>query len=368
MANERAEGYNNGTYTFEQQVFCLSWATSLSFNLTGDAQQIASRTRALLVDVLDDPAVRKLIGVWTIVWGPGIYAKSLAGPNKSLNCMFIAVPEQDPALAVVAIAGTNGSSLMDWVVEDFNVLRKVRWPYGSSALKPQISAGAMYGLDKLVKMKAADAVGNPPVTAREFLAGGSFAKIMVTGHSLGGALSPCYTLYLDETRPAWDPSQSVALSCLTTAGPTPGDISFSHYYDTRLKASTRRIWNMMDVAPHAYNTLRLGQIPNLYAPQLYSPRSPASFSLLQRFTFSQNYLNVLPDAEGFSSKFYKTDDFRQKTQGLADQVDQASKKFSDVLKTYQKKQTRFSPGFWLCGSSQLPVARWPIRWGSSCRP
>lgn len=333
MRADGTPGYNNGKYSFEQQVFCLSWASSLSFNLTGSAEEIAQQTKEMLLEVLADPAVRNLIGVWNLVWGPGVFAGSLAGPDKSLNAMFIVVPALDPQQAVIAIAGTNGTSLMDWIVEDFDVGYKVPWPFGFSPLRPEISAGTFYGLDKLVSMKASDSLGNPPVTARQFLAGQSFTRIMAAGHSLGGALSPCYALYLDETRPGWNASGSAALSCLPTAGPSPGDAGFSSYYDARLLPSTSRVWNSMDAVPHAFNTLRLGQVPTLYEPELSSSMIATLMALFQRWTAPLNYLNISPQTQGFPSKFYTVDDFRPKHKALADEIDRLSGQFAKALES-----------------------------------
>jgi hypothetical protein len=350
MATKSTPGYNKGKYTFEQQVVSLSWSTVLTFNLTGTAEEIASQAKEMLLEVLGEPAVQKLIGVWNLVWGPGVYAGSFVGSTKSLNAMFIAVPEEDPQQAVVAIAGTNGTSLMDWIVEDFNVGHKVPWPFGFSPLNPEISAGTFYGLDKLVSMKAKDSIGNPPATARQFLATQSFTKVMVTGHSLGGALSPCYTLYLDETRPAWNASGSAALSCLPTAGPTPGDVGFSKYYDARLLPSTSRVWNSMDVVPHAFNARRLGEVATLYEPNLYSSTIAKLIASLQRWTMLLNYVNISPETQGFPSKFYSIDDFKPQHKALTDEIERLSGKYEAVLETYEEEEPDSKTGFCPWGS------------------
>ncbi|MFG6100053.1 lipase [Leptothoe sp. ISB3NOV94-8A] len=311
MATTDASAYNNGTYSFEQQIFSLSWSTILSFGFKGEASEIASQTKELLVNVLEDKEIQKLIGIWNLVWGPGVYAGSLLSaivPDKSLNSMFIVVPESDPEQAVVAIAGTNGSSLMDWIFEDFNVKETVPWPYGPSQTEAQISKGTYFGLDKLVNLESVDPTSNTSITAQQYLSTRPFKNIMVTGHSLGGALSPCYSLYLDETRSQWDLSESTIISCLPTAGPTPGDRNFSKYYDNRLLETTNRQWNLMDIVPHAFNTELLAQVPDLYEPDL---SASVDIKLLvrqiQRDTKSLNYLNVAPHAEDFPSQYYQPD-------------------------------------------------------------
>ncbi|MDV3348259.1 lipase [Leptothoe sp. LEGE 181152] len=343
MATTDASAYNNGTYSFEQQIFSLSWSTILSFNFKGEASEIASKTKESLVNVLEDKEIQKLIGVWNLVWGPGIYADSFVGEEKSLNSMFIVVPESDPGQAVIAIAGTNGSSLMDWIVEDFNVKETVPWPYGPSSGKAQISKGTYFGLDKLVNLESVDPTSNTSITAQQYLSNRPFKNIMVTGHSLGGALSPCYSLYLDETRSQWDLSESTIISCLPTAGPTPGDLSFSEYYDNRLSKTTHRQWNLMDVVPHAFNTELLAQVPDLYEPDLSaSVGVKLLVRWIQRNTKSLDYLNVAPDAEGFSSKYYRLSDFMkdddkydERYKAIVEDIKEAIQTFEEELKPFE---------------------------------
>ncbi|EKU96430.1 Lipase (class 3) [Leptolyngbya sp. PCC 7375] len=338
MATADASAYNNGTYSFEQQIFSISWSTILSFNFKGEASEIASKTKESLVNVLEDKEIQKLIGVWNLVWGPGIYADSFVGEEKSLNMMFIVVPEGDPEQAVVAIAGTNGSSLMDWIVEDFNVKETVPWPYGPSSGEAEISKGTYFGLDKLVNLESVDPTSNASITAQQYLSRRPFKNIMVTGHSLGGALSPCYSLYLDETRSQWDLSESTIISCLPTAGPTPGDLNFSQYYDSKLSKTTHRQWNLMDVVPHAFNTELLAQVPDLYEPDLSaSVGVKLLVRWIQRDTKSLDYLNIAPDAKGFPSKVFDLTDFisNDKYKAIAEDIEEAIQTFEEELKPFE---------------------------------
>ncbi|MCG8366413.1 MAG: lipase family protein [Pseudanabaenales cyanobacterium] len=322
MTTADTSGYNKGKYGFEQQTFCMSWATTLSFNFTGEASEIANQTKAMLVRVLQDEEIRKLIGIWDVVWGPGVYADSIVGPERSVNSLFIVVPQEDPKQAVVAIAGTNGSSLIDWILQDLNVKETVPWPYGDPQTKAQISKGIYFGLDNLVTIESIDPMSNRSITAQQFLASGSFTKVMVTGHSLGGALSPCYSLYLDETRSEWDASESATIRCLPTAGPTSGDINFSEYYDSKLLATTSRKWNLMDIVPHAFNTEMLGKIPDLYEPDLSSNLViKLLVALIQQVTESLNYLNVSPQAAGFPSKYYTITDFAGQYKSIVEEIE-----------------------------------------------
>lgn len=336
MANAEVSGYNGGKYSFEQQVFCLSWSTTLSFNITGPAPEIARQTKALLLKVLQDKDIRDLIGTWDLVWGPAVFADSFTGKKEALNTMFIVAPKSDPEQAVIAIAGTNGTSLMDWVVEDFNVKEKVPWPFSDSPKRGAISKGTSFGMDKLVKLESLDAKGKSTITAKQFLAGASYKNVMVTGHSLGGALSPCYSLYLDETRKQWDPSRSVTISCFPTAGATPGDSTFSKYYDDRLLSTTTRAWNTLDIVPRAFNKETLEPIPDLYQPHISSAVITRLVNWVIRSTEQNDYLNVSPQTEGFPSQYFSIDSFVGNHKALLDHLEQVAGTLQEFLLPFEK--------------------------------
>ncbi len=285
----------------------MSMLTCLSFNLTGSsAEAITKKFRAAVENAMDNS--KELIGTWKLVWGPVVYADAFVGAKASVNSMFIAAPEKHPDQVVIAIAGTNGNSLVGWMLEDFNVKEKVPWPYGHSTLKPHISKGVAYGLGKLQGL--VERKNGTAMTARDYLAANpSITRVMVTGHSLGGALSAAYSLYLENTRSEWDGSGSAAISCLATAGQTPGDEDFSKYYGETLGGTTRRVWNSIDIVPHVYQKDMLLQIPAIYEPHIPAQKPIEKLILsLRRETENNNYLNILPEAEGFPSTFLRLED------------------------------------------------------------
>lgn len=323
------QGYNNGRYDLQQQTFCLSMLTCLSFNITGHSTEaITTKFRTLVENVLRNEATKQLIGTWNLVWGPVVYADAFIGAKASVNSVFIAVPEDHPEQAVVAIAGTNGISLFSWMIEDFNVREKVAWPYGQTALQPHLSKGIAFGLAKLQALAEPAGKDGGALTVRDYLrAKPGLTDVMVTGHSLGGALAAAYSLYLDDTRAEWDPAQRIALQCLDTAGQTPGDADFSRYFGARLGAATRRIWNRMDVVPHAFHPETLGRIPTLYVPNIASSKRVEKFiANLRRETSGNDYLNILPDAEGFPSRFLTLHDIAgEKYRTFVDFIDNVVK-------------------------------------------
>ncbi|MEY4484859.1 MAG: hypothetical protein RL693_2311 [Verrucomicrobiota bacterium] len=285
--------------------------TCLSFNLTGrSADEITTKYRTLVENVLDDEAARELIGTWKLVWGPVVYADSFIGAKTSVNSVLIASPSEHPEQVIIAIAGTNGNSLMGWMLEDFNVREKYPWPYGTTALKPHISKGIAYGLGKLQGLAEQSPADGPAVTVEDFLTGNpEITQIMVTGHSLGGALASVYSLYLEDTKSDWDTSGQTAINCLTTASQTPGDEDFSTYYGERLSDSTCRVWNSMDIVPHAFEEGMLAKIPAIYEPQIPSQQRIENFiANLQRETEGNLYRHILPEVEGFPSSYMRLDD------------------------------------------------------------
>lgn len=288
----------------------MSMLTCLSFNLTGgSASAIEQKFKTAVENVLADSAARALIGEWTLVWGPVVYADAFVGAKASVNSLFIAVPKSRPDEAIVAIAGTNGISLMGWMIEDFNVREKVEWPYGGAAFSPHISKGVAYGLGKLQALTETTGAGKG-LTVREFLAANpAIKKVMVTGHSLGGALTSVYGLYLADTRAEWDRAGDVELSCLITAGQTPGDEGFSRHYGQQLGGRTKRVWNSMDIVPYTYQKEMMLRIPTRFEPHISSQRPIVKLiSNLHRETGANNYTHVLPDVEGFPSAFMKIED------------------------------------------------------------
>jgi Lipase (class 3) len=310
MSND-SKKYNNGSYDFQQQTFCLSMLTCLSFNLTGrSADAICKKFKTAVENVLSNDAAKELIGTWKLVWGPVVYADAFIGAQASVNSMFIAAPAEHPEQVVIAIAGTNGNSLVGWMIEDFNVEDTIPWPYGKTSLKPHISKGVAYGLGKLQHLAEKNTNTNTEVTAEDYLAAHpSITQIMVTGHSLGGALAPLYSLYLEDTKPDWNPSGLAAISCLATAGQTSGNVDFSKYYGERLASSTCRVWNSMDIVPHAFQKNTLAEIPTLYEPQIPSQqRIEKLIARIQQKTEANHYLNIMPEVEGFSSSYMTLED------------------------------------------------------------
>lgn len=103
-------------------------------------------------------------------------------------------------------------------------------------------------------------------------------SVTVTGHSLGGALSPVTALALSDSQGVsldkpngWDPKSTSHISVMPTAGPTPGDEVWRDYYENSRIEKTDRVWNKLDIVPHAWQISMLNEIPTIYEPTIVLP-------------------------------------------------------------------------------------------------
>ena len=252
-------------YTQQQTVFVLSMLSNLAITQTGSAnrleQYLGAHVDAHLQASADD------IGVWTRVWGPAVFQAAPLS-NVADNVMYVACNTATPPQYVVAIAGTNYNSAFDVLIEDFYVGKQVPWEYGHPPPGAAISAGTFAGLTILQFLTPGPGMpgGNQRLDDFFKTVVTQPIQIVVSGHSLGGALSPAIALWLLDTQPAWDLQTRATISCEPTAGPTAGNAAFARYYDQSLGSRTTRIWNRLDIVPHAWNQTDLSEVPALYNP------------------------------------------------------------------------------------------------------
>jgi hypothetical protein len=244
------------------------------------------------------PAVQALIGDWSLKWGPSVVIKDSAASNSLFVAYRQSVEFEDGAYPtyVVAIAGTDPYSAFDWIVEDANVVSIVPWEAFVSAeigagstdegdilpplTKPYISKGTADGVNTLTTMLPTPSGVETGKILHEFLSSvqGKTARVIFTGHSLGGALSPALALYLQE-KGALSGFEKVLV--YPSAGPTPGNEHFRDRFKsafppaphpaTSYKAWNTNITNGRDVVPHAWASVTMAQIPAIYGNDPASP-------------------------------------------------------------------------------------------------
>jgi triacylglycerol lipase len=251
-------------YNPEQIVFTLSMLAGLGDSLSGSVGTIEPALTTLLKTKLTD--LQPLIGTWDLVWGPAVY--ELPASDRPDNTMFVV---SGGGQLVVAVAGTNPYSFLDWIVEDFLVSSQVPWPTGSPfPQERKISLGTFIGLSVLQTLTPGPGQSSAGVPLQDFLATrvGAPITINISGHSLGGALSPALALWLHDVRAKWDPAGNATLAVLPSAGPTAGNAAFAQYSDSQIGAQVTRLYNPLDIVPKAWVTADLQTIPNLYAPNI----------------------------------------------------------------------------------------------------
>jgi len=253
-------------YTQQQTVFFLSMLSNLAISQTGSVDYLEQYAAEHIDAHLK--AQQSDIGTWTRVWGPAVYQ----APRSTVtdNVMYVARNNATPPQYVVCVAGTNFNSAFDVLIEDLFVGRQVPWFYGHPPSGAAIAAGTFIGLSVLQVLTPGPAMPGAGQSLHDFLKGQTSQPIQLitSGHSLGGALSPCVALWLLDTQRTWDPQSRATISSEPSAGPTAGNAAFAQYYDGRLGPATTNIHNSIDIVPHAWNDTDLSELPNLYNPPI----------------------------------------------------------------------------------------------------
>ena len=212
---------------------------------------------------------------WRVAWGPAIY--TFEDAEYQDNGMFVAQQISNPTNYVVAVRGTNFQAVLDWVFEDFNVLEMHDWKGGDSSAK--ISEATHKGVSLLKHKLKSDYYlplnelkPNPAILLSEFLkdaAKDQKINVIFTGHSLGGALAPTFALLFKQAQgksDGWDSQTNATVKSTSFAGATAGNKDFAEHSNNLLGSDMRRIHNLHDVVPHAWNKKTMDQIEYIYQP------------------------------------------------------------------------------------------------------
>jgi hypothetical protein len=197
-----------------------------------------------------------------------------------------------PAQYAVAVRGTNGKVLLDWLIDDLDVVTMMPWPLGSSgsSVKGLISESTSIGLTILLSMQdptsglslfgfLANEMSNSAITQ---------AGICFTGHSLGASLGSSLALYARDNQSTWDPSSKATVTTINFAGPTAGDADFATYFDDAfayqgssklpywtppagLSSYADCIRNSLDIAPRFWDVSSLSGVASIYDLHLVFP-------------------------------------------------------------------------------------------------
>lgn len=279
----------------QRQMATLSFLSYIGGRLEGNDDAVEKPLAACLAYAIEnDPTVAG----WSLAWGPAAYKFSIAELDD--NMMYVVRSDEDPAHLAIVVRGTNPTALLDWLVEDLDVVDQVAWETGSPPAGAKISKSISEGLHILQTLSAAGPNGDE-TTLTGFLGEQSAAhpalRIDVTGHSLGGALSPALALWLADTEARWNRGTTSAdFAVYPLAGPTLGNADFAGYYDSRLGSATHRMQNPCDVVPRFWNVETIATVADLYGST--APASDAERLLvagLRDLVADKGYAQIRPN-------------------------------------------------------------------------
>jgi hypothetical protein len=198
-----------------------------------------------------------------VVWGPE-EAYHVFGVPVPYSAAFIAHGPGEGQYTVV-IRGTEANSLMSWVTEDFEVGPVPFSQFAANAPpNAMISKGTSNGLKDLLSL------GQPGNGIVDFLSKVSPTTLYVTGHSLGGTLTPALFAYLNYRLRGGEHVDDMA-PC-SFAGLTAGNREFNDYFNGLFTCPTPwRFYNTLDIAPILWHGTRadleqLYELPGLNLP------------------------------------------------------------------------------------------------------
>lgn len=198
---------------------------------------------------------------WNVVWGPAELKDEL---GVSYSRAYIAQNDTVPGEYAVVIRGTNPISWLSWTQEDFDIGTTVPFdtllPDSLQSGVPdsvRISQGTFNGTNDLVLLEDP----RTGLTMAQFLWQAAPGTLYVTGHSLGGTLTPSTFAYLHEVLRG----RVGVMRPLSFAGLTAGNSAFNGYLAGMIEDGWRwRVHNTLDIAPSMWGSF--SGIENIYAP------------------------------------------------------------------------------------------------------
>jgi triacylglycerol lipase len=200
-------------------------------------------------------------GTWECVWGPA------QSPDQS-NLVYVGAYYETPGvpeLVAVTIRGTD-IAVGPWGVvkqmwEDLDVLdpEPFAWmPASSGAL---VAQGTLDGLSAVRQLTSGGQRLLAFLTAFLGDSQNQQARLVVTGHSLGGCLTTVVTPWLHVSLSGQGISKAIVP--VTFAAPTAGNPGFAACFDSTFPSSLR-YFNSLDIVPVAWQSL--AAIKTIYKP------------------------------------------------------------------------------------------------------
>ncbi len=228
--------------------------TLSSISYTDETQDGSPQQKTDIIAALGNVAPQAL-GPWSLIWGPG---------TNNGNLVYVAINAALNRVAV-AIRGTvsEDSWSMLWsILQDSDPIVQDNWRYPISNAGVKVAGGFDDGLENIIAMTDPATDWSLLDFLRKTLAS-TQAELIVTGHSLGGALATMVALWLQDQLPKGGGPVNVRITPYTFAAPTAGNQAFANLYDAKFPNSSRYV-NSRDLVPMGYANIA-AMIAN-YAP------------------------------------------------------------------------------------------------------
>lgn len=234
--------------------------------------------------------IQGCLGGWSRAWGPSVFVdaedyeqQGTGAIASATNVMFAA---QNGNNYVVAIAGTNSTSIFDEADEDGKIT-PTAWTFGNPTKgSPFITTGNSDAIGILAGMSA----GGNNNTLDVFLQGlPDGSTVSFTGHSLGGGLTPAFATALFNQKSTLNSqlygrmsSGQLTVQIFPTAAPDIGNQDYVNLVQTYFKPGTttpspawaqwnQKIWNSIDMVPQVWSPELTKGIKKLYGSDLATP-------------------------------------------------------------------------------------------------
>lgn len=292
----------------------LSWLANINANKVGTPEQLKDHAASEIGKALADNTLKPILSEYfpgiksetenPIFWGPYSYSHDPTNGNECVtdNAVYMIKGVDNDSttnkksLYVIAVSGTNPDSHFGWYREDFLPEDLVAWPcvgepsgddnpkidplYNpyTGTLEGGVSSGFALGLDILWnRMDQFANLNNEDAEIQLLFPALKEAiendandniEIAVTGHSLGGALSPMLALAIKQNFDKIQgiiPGKTITVSTWPTAGPTPGEANFAKYLTEIIGDNNYKgVYNALDIVPHGFNPQMMAELDNFY--------------------------------------------------------------------------------------------------------